>query len=510
MAVTTQRQSIPSGNVTVRGYVAQQYVSRRRSRFGAPPEQHSAPTPSARPPPAQTPPPRDSSLRPLTIPIATLGGRLTVPRPSPQQPGRRHSDSGCFSRLTTNHIRPAPEHSVRELTALFERGPSVQLDSSSRLTPPPPSAIESMHAAQHPLRRRRTPPSVTPSTAPASSAARSDVRVRGISQQIGHAARPAPRPQPLSASRRYLTQGSVEDRTLAQNPSNWQGLTTTQLPPIPVSTPSNPTLGSRASRNERNMNSVPRPHLPAINESHGPRISSREQGREARRQVLESRFLRSLPTPGRRRPNAAPEGGLARQPRDGAARAPAAAASSQQTYSTFELLDDDDADVHQTLGQEYEQFRDAVLRQYWGLEGRNRSPDDQTGDSIDDMLHVQERVDMQAVRTAQIWRVVSNVMQQQDQANLEHAMRMSMAESYSGGFCVPPIDEEEINECTTLNTFEAGIHEADRCTICLSEFCPGDELRELGCRHFFHASCVDRWLAHSGQCPLCKVAAQHS
>ncbi|XP_073006648.1 E3 ubiquitin-protein ligase At1g63170-like [Typha latifolia] len=42
------------------------------------------------------------------------------------------------------------------------------------------------------------------------------------------------------------------------------------------------------------------------------------------------------------------------------------------------------------------------------------------------------------------------------------------------------------------------------CTICLAEYSDNDELRELPCYHFFHLSCVDKWLKISAICPLCK------
>ncbi|KAK4354608.1 hypothetical protein RND71_026802 [Anisodus tanguticus] len=42
------------------------------------------------------------------------------------------------------------------------------------------------------------------------------------------------------------------------------------------------------------------------------------------------------------------------------------------------------------------------------------------------------------------------------------------------------------------------------CSICLSTYDDGDELRELSCGHFFHCTCIDKWLYMSATCPLCK------
>ncbi|KAJ0715899.1 putative transcription factor C2H2 family [Helianthus annuus] len=42
------------------------------------------------------------------------------------------------------------------------------------------------------------------------------------------------------------------------------------------------------------------------------------------------------------------------------------------------------------------------------------------------------------------------------------------------------------------------------CCICLAKYVNNDELRELHCSHFFHKSCVDKWLKLNASCPLCK------
>ena len=47
------------------------------------------------------------------------------------------------------------------------------------------------------------------------------------------------------------------------------------------------------------------------------------------------------------------------------------------------------------------------------------------------------------------------------------------------------------------------------CTVCLTEFIIGDEVRTLPCcelysGHNFHKTCIDEWLLRSKNCPLCK------
>ncbi|URD82904.1 RING [Musa troglodytarum] len=44
------------------------------------------------------------------------------------------------------------------------------------------------------------------------------------------------------------------------------------------------------------------------------------------------------------------------------------------------------------------------------------------------------------------------------------------------------------------------------CTVCLEGFKKGERCRALpSCGHVFHVTCVDRWLAKSRGCPICRA-----
>jgi len=43
-----------------------------------------------------------------------------------------------------------------------------------------------------------------------------------------------------------------------------------------------------------------------------------------------------------------------------------------------------------------------------------------------------------------------------------------------------------------------------QCSVCLEQFKQGEELRMLPCMHRYHRGCIDRWLAQSAACPVCK------
>jgi hypothetical protein len=75
----------------------------------------------------------------------------------------------------------------------------------------------------------------------------------------------------------------------------------------------------------------------------------------------------------------------------------------------------------------------------------------------------------------------------------------------------PPIGAtvDEIKKKTTIMSYikDPNVPEekTERCTVCLSDFETGDEVRTLNCSHLFHTECIDRWLIYNKKCPVCRV-----
>ncbi|XP_016464773.1 E3 ubiquitin-protein ligase At1g12760 isoform X1 [Nicotiana tabacum] len=62
-----------------------------------------------------------------------------------------------------------------------------------------------------------------------------------------------------------------------------------------------------------------------------------------------------------------------------------------------------------------------------------------------------------------------------------------------------------MTQCGTDTPIEHSLSTDDAaCSICLSTYDDGEELRELPCGHHFHCACIDKWLYMSATCPLCK------
>lgn len=52
--------------------------------------------------------------------------------------------------------------------------------------------------------------------------------------------------------------------------------------------------------------------------------------------------------------------------------------------------------------------------------------------------------------------------------------------------------------------------EPGECSVCFSDFSPGEEVASLPCKHNFHVHCIERWLKVAGNCPLCRCDCRSS
>jgi len=67
------------------------------------------------------------------------------------------------------------------------------------------------------------------------------------------------------------------------------------------------------------------------------------------------------------------------------------------------------------------------------------------------------------------------------------------------------VEQDVIDNMKTFN-FNKNIHENyDKCIICYENFVENDIIFDIPCNHFFHKSCLSKWLKnHSYKCPICK------
>ncbi|TPX47281.1 hypothetical protein SeMB42_g03383 [Synchytrium endobioticum] len=60
--------------------------------------------------------------------------------------------------------------------------------------------------------------------------------------------------------------------------------------------------------------------------------------------------------------------------------------------------------------------------------------------------------------------------------------------------------------------YKAGSSKGDdsKCSVCLTEYDAGEEIKTLPCGHQYHVECVDSWLSKNGACPVCRLNVQEA
>ncbi|ETW03456.1 hypothetical protein H310_04914 [Aphanomyces invadans] len=68
------------------------------------------------------------------------------------------------------------------------------------------------------------------------------------------------------------------------------------------------------------------------------------------------------------------------------------------------------------------------------------------------------------------------------------------------------LSQEDINhfELVKFAPVPAADVADEMCPICLVEYVPDQDLRQLPCNHRFHPACIDEWLHKNQTCPMCK------
>jgi hypothetical protein len=73
-----------------------------------------------------------------------------------------------------------------------------------------------------------------------------------------------------------------------------------------------------------------------------------------------------------------------------------------------------------------------------------------------------------------------------------------------------PVAHDGLNsqELSQLKIVKFGPHlrpdDNETCGICIDEFVNDEILTELPCKHYYHKTCVDKWLTINKTCPLCR------
>ena len=71
------------------------------------------------------------------------------------------------------------------------------------------------------------------------------------------------------------------------------------------------------------------------------------------------------------------------------------------------------------------------------------------------------------------------------------------------------ISREELTWLPVVKYSENRVSGGVDCAICLEKVREGERCRVLPrCGHFFHRSCVDRWIVVAPACPICRTGVR--
>ncbi|EGR31809.1 hypothetical protein IMG5_101120 [Ichthyophthirius multifiliis] len=76
-------------------------------------------------------------------------------------------------------------------------------------------------------------------------------------------------------------------------------------------------------------------------------------------------------------------------------------------------------------------------------------------------------------------------------------------EEKNGKVCVG-LNQEQIEKIPIANFNRKLKHFQDKCSICITEFNIGQQVKILDCKHFYHVECISSWLKDQKKCPVCK------
>lgn len=93
-----------------------------------------------------------------------------------------------------------------------------------------------------------------------------------------------------------------------------------------------------------------------------------------------------------------------------------------------------------------------------------------------------------------------------DDRNMRRAWLASLEQPTR--FAAPAASARVVDSATTIMSYREDTSGSDQgsktCAICCDEFDVGVQVRLLPCLHMYHVGCIDRWLAQSRTCPVCK------
>jgi len=108
----------------------------------------------------------------------------------------------------------------------------------------------------------------------------------------------------------------------------------------------------------------------------------------------------------------------------------------------------------------------------------------------------------------QIYNIMNMIIQQRT-AQLEddmlNAALLESRELYEQTDINTVNEDMKVNEdCVRYSKINIPQKRKQTCSICLSNFKCSDNLYKISCNHLFHKDCLDEWVKHKQECPVCR------
>jgi len=65
-------------------------------------------------------------------------------------------------------------------------------------------------------------------------------------------------------------------------------------------------------------------------------------------------------------------------------------------------------------------------------------------------------------------------------------------------------EKKQIKYEGRIKRFENEPGDEKDCSICFDQYCINDEIALTKCNHYFHVTCIEKWLGQSYNCPVCR------
>ncbi|CAG9762627.1 unnamed protein product [Ceutorhynchus assimilis] len=72
--------------------------------------------------------------------------------------------------------------------------------------------------------------------------------------------------------------------------------------------------------------------------------------------------------------------------------------------------------------------------------------------------------------------------------------------SLNGERLAPPASKAAVEALSNESITQTGL----QCPVCLKEYCKGETVKKMPCKHTFHPECILPWLSKTNSCPLCR------